>query len=194
MATPLADKATQVRERRPPPPHPLPPARQLTSPTEAEKACLQENSLVPPSIPYTVIDLVGKGSFGSVFKGIHTPTNSVVAIKSLDLDQHDEEIRDIQKEIGLLTQLKAGDAPNITAFHGSYVLGTKLWIVMDFCSGGSMRTLMKAGPIEEKYIAVVVREALVALNYLHAQGIIHRDIKGGCVWRGLGEGEGANGR
>ncbi|KAI5846871.1 kinase-like domain-containing protein [Tricharina praecox] len=158
MATPLTDKGTQVRE-------------------QAEKACLHENSLVPPSIPYTVIDLVGKGSFGSVFKGIHTPTNAVVAIKSLDLDQHDEEIRDIQKEIGLLTQLKAGDAPNITAFHNSYVLGTKLWIVMDFCSGGSMRTLMKAGPIEERYIGVVIREALVALSYLHAQGIIHRDIK-----------------
>lgn len=63
-------------------------------------------------------------------------------MKSLDLDQQDEEIQDIQKEIGLLTQLKAGDAPNITAYHGSYVLGHKLWIIMDFCSGGSMRTLV----------------------------------------------------
>lgn len=100
------------------------------------------------------------------------------AIKSLDLDQQDEDIKDIQKEIGLLSQLKAGDAPNITAFYGSYVLGHKLWIVMDFCSGGSMRTLMKAGPIDEKYIGVVVRETLMALAYLHNHAIIHRDIKG----------------
>ncbi|KAA8893271.1 kinase-like domain-containing protein [Sphaerosporella brunnea] len=132
---------------------------------------------VPPDIPYTVVELVGKGSFGSVYKGIHNDTKAVVAVKSLDLDQHDEDIADIQKEIGLLSQLKAGDAPNITAFHGSYILGHKLWIIMDFCSGGSMRTLMKAGPIEEKYIAVVVRETLTALSYLHTQGIIHRDIK-----------------
>ncbi|KAF8245917.1 kinase-like protein [Wilcoxina mikolae CBS 423.85] len=132
---------------------------------------------VPAEIPYTVIDLVGRGSFGSVFKGIHNKTKDVVAIKSLDLDQQDEEIQDIQKEIGLLTQLKAGDAPNITAYHASYVLGHKLWIIMDFCSGGSMRTLMKAGPIEEKYIAVVIRETLTALHYLHSHEIIHRDIK-----------------
>jgi protein-serine/threonine kinase len=66
----------------------------------------------------------------------------VVAIKSLDLDQHDEEIKDIQKEIGLLSQLKASDAPNITAFHGTYMLGHRLWIIMDYCSGGSMRTLV----------------------------------------------------
>jgi protein-serine/threonine kinase len=65
-----------------------------------------------------------------------------VAIKSLDLDQHDEEIKDIQKEIGLLSQLKASDAPNITAFHGTYMLGHRLWIIMDYCSGGSMRTLV----------------------------------------------------
>ena len=74
---------------------------------------------------------------------IHSETKQVVAIKSLDLDQQDEDIQDIQKEIGLLSQLKAGDAPNIAAYHGSYVLGHKLWIIMDFCSGGSMRTLVR---------------------------------------------------
>lgn len=65
-----------------------------------------------------------------------------MAVKSLDLDQHDDEIKDIQKEIALLSQLKAGDAPNITAFHGSYLLGHRLWVIMDFCSGGSVRTLV----------------------------------------------------
>lgn len=64
-------------------------------------------------------------------------------MKSLDLDQHDDEIKDIQKEIALLSQLKAGDAPNITAFHGSYLLGHRLWVIMDFCSGGSVRTLVR---------------------------------------------------
>jgi protein-serine/threonine kinase len=61
----------------------------------------------------------------------------------MDLDQADDEIKDIQKEIGFLSELKAGDAPNITAFHGSYLLGQRLWIIMDFCQGGSMRTLVR---------------------------------------------------
>ncbi|KAH8151310.1 uncharacterized protein LAJ45_04512 [Morchella importuna] len=143
----------------------------------SEKAVRKEMTGVPPDVPYTVLELVGKGSFGSVYKGIHNETKQTVAVKSLDLDQHDDEIKDIQKEIALLSQLKAGDAPNITAFHGSYLLGHRLWVIMDFCSGGSVRTLMKAGPIDEKYITIIVRETLTALGYLHKQGIIHRDIK-----------------
>lgn len=87
---------------------------------------------------------------GRLIKGggrIHNETKQVVAVKSLDLDQHDDEIKDIQKEIALLSQLKAGDAPNITAFHGSYLLGHRLWVIMDFCSGGSVRTLVGFGSI-----------------------------------------------
>ncbi|KAL7276184.1 kinase that interacts with cdc31p [Rhizina undulata] len=143
----------------------------------SEKAVRKEMSDVPPEVPYSVLELVGKGSFGSVFKGIHNETKQIVAVKSLDLDQNDEDIVDIQKEITVLSQLKAGDAPNITAFHGSYLLGSRLWVIMDFCSGGSVRTLMKAGPIEEKYITIIVRETLTALGYLHKHQIIHRDIK-----------------
>lgn len=48
---------------------------------------------------------------------------------------------------------------------------------MDYCSGGSIRTLLKAGTIEEKYSAVIMREVLIALIYIHKEGIIHRDIK-----------------
>ncbi|RPA90135.1 Pkinase-domain-containing protein [Choiromyces venosus 120613-1] len=153
------------------------PEKALRVRENSEKAVRKEMLGVPPEVPYTVLELVGKGSFGSVFKGVHNETKQIVAVKSLDLDQHDDEIKDIQKEIGLLSQLKAGDAPNITAFHGSYLLGSRLWVIMDFCSGGSVRTLMKAGPIDEKYINVIVRETLTALGYLHRQGIIHRDIK-----------------
>ncbi|KAI5798996.1 kinase-like domain-containing protein [Geopyxis carbonaria] len=143
----------------------------------SEKSVRQEMEDVPADIPYTVLELIGKGSFGSVYKAIHNETKQLYAVKSLDLDQHDEEIKDIQKEIGLLSHLKAGDAPNITNYHGSYLLGTRLWVIIDFCSGGSMRTLMKAGPIAEKFICIVVRETLTALGYLHKNGIIHRDIK-----------------
>ncbi|TGZ84879.1 kinase-like protein [Ascodesmis nigricans] len=143
----------------------------------SEKAVRTEMERITPDVPYTLVDLIGKGSFGCVFKAVHNETRQVVAIKSLDLDQHDDEIKDIQKEITLLSHLAATGAPNITAYHGSYLLGARLWVVMDLCSGGSMRTLMKAGPIEEKFIVVVIREVLTALGWLHNNGIIHRDIK-----------------
>ncbi|KAG0635204.1 kinase-like domain-containing protein [Tuber brumale] len=153
------------------------PEKALRVRENSEKAVRKEMLGVPLEVPYTVLELIGKGSFGSVFKGVHNETKQIVAVKSLDLDQHDDEIKDIQKEIGLLSQLKAGDAPNITAFHGSYLLGSRLWVIIDFCSGGSVRTLMKAGPIDEKYINIIIRETLTALGYLHKHGIIHRDIK-----------------
>jgi protein-serine/threonine kinase len=56
--------------------------------------------------------------------------------------------------------------------------GPHLWIIMDFCSGGSVRTLMKAGRIGEKYLTIIVRETLSALAFIHKFGVIHRDVKG----------------
>lgn len=90
-------------------------------------------------------------------------------------------MKEVQQEITFLSQLAQADAQNVTKYYGSFLNGSKLWIIMDYCSGGSLSTLIKAGTVEEKYSAVVMRELLVALVYIHKEGIIHRDIKAANV-------------
>ncbi|KAG0269661.1 hypothetical protein BGZ95_001970 [Linnemannia exigua] len=127
---------------------------------------------------FTRQELVGRGAYGAVYKGVENATGQVVAIKVLNLDTEEEDVSDIQREIATLSQLKNCDSQNITRYHGSFLNGTKLWIVMDYAAGGSIRSLLEAlGRIDEKCIAVIAREVLQALGYLHKHGIIHRDIK-----------------
>jgi len=127
---------------------------------------------------YKRLETVGRGAYGSVHKGIEIATGNVVALKIINLDTEDDDVGDIQREVALLTQLR--DAPNVTKYYGCYLDGPRVWIVMEYAQGGSVRTLMKACPdgiVEEKYTVIVVREVLAALAYLHRSGIIHRDIK-----------------
>ncbi|KAK6332825.1 hypothetical protein TWF696_002847 [Orbilia brochopaga] len=126
---------------------------------------------------YDRTDLVGKGSFGFVYKAVHKPTRQVVAIKILSLDVAEQELVDVQQEILLLSQLKAADGVNVTRYHGAFMKGQQLWVIMDYCSGGSVRTLMKPGRIMEKYLTIIVRETVSALNFIHKLNIIHRDVK-----------------
>lgn len=112
---------------------------------------------------------------------LNVETKKVVAIKILNLDTLDDEVKDVQQEITLLSKLTKSGVQNIIHYHGSFLAGSKLWIIMDFCSGGSVRTLLKAGRIEERYSAVIMREMLVALQYIHKEDIIHRDIKAANV-------------
>ncbi|GAA6056236.1 hypothetical protein JCM3770_002101 [Rhodotorula araucariae] len=135
----------------------------------------------PVSQIFTRKELVGKGAYGGVYKGVHNDTGTVVALKVIDLDTPDDDISEIQREVALLSELRDAARHNITLYHGSYLHGHELWIAMDFASGGSIRTLMKTGPIEEKYAALITREVLVALAFLHRQGIIHRDVKAANV-------------
>ncbi|GEQ71739.1 hypothetical protein JCM33374_g5425 [Metschnikowia sp. JCM 33374] len=124
---------------------------------------------------YQRTKVIGQGKFGVVYKGYHKQTKKTVAIKVLDLDTKYDEVVDVQQEIQFLADLK--NAPNVTHYYGSFLDGTKLWIIMDYCEGGSMRTLLKAGLFEEKYIGVIVREVLMALSAVHKIGVIHRDLK-----------------
>ena len=105
----------------------------------------------------------------------------MVAIKVLNLDTSEQNVADIRREISMLSQLKQADVQNVTRYHGSLLHGDKLWIIMDYCHGGSIRTLMKAGKIGEKYCSVIMREVLLALSYIHRSGIIHRDVKAANV-------------
>jgi serine/threonine-protein kinase 24/25/MST4 len=84
-------------------------------------------------------------------------------------------VEDIMGEIMILSGMSS---PYVTRYYGSYLHGSDLWIVMEFCSGGSCADLMKPGLIAEAEIAVVVKELLQGLMYLHDDGKLHRDIKG----------------
>jgi len=91
-------------------------------------------------VPYIKQERIGKGSFGQVFKGISTASKSqVVAIKTINLESSAEELEDIQQEINTLSLL---NSPFITKYYGSYVFGSELWIVMEYCQGGSAHDLV----------------------------------------------------
>ncbi|KAH8828299.1 Pkinase-domain-containing protein [Flagelloscypha sp. PMI_526] len=127
---------------------------------------------------YKRLETVGKGAYGSVHKGLHIPTGNLVALKIINLDTSDDDVEDIQREVALLTQLR--DAPNITKYYGCYMDGPRVWIAMELAQGGSVLSLMKVSPdnsIEERFVAVIIRETLVALAYLHRVPVIHRDMK-----------------
>lgn len=124
---------------------------------------------------YQRTKIIGQGKFGTVYKGYHKKTRQIVAIKVLELDTKDNEVVDVQQEIQFLAALK--NTPNVTHYHGSFLDDTKLWIIMDFCAGGSLRSLLKPGVFEEKYIAIIVREVILALLAVHKLGVIHRDLK-----------------
>ncbi|KAJ9088378.1 Serine/threonine-protein kinase 26, variant 2 [Entomophthora muscae] len=131
-----------------------------------------------PDENYTILEKLGSGSFGTVFKAIDKRTNQVVAVKQIDLETADDDISDIQQEITLLAQCESS---YITQYFGSFVNGFKLWIVMEFMAGGSCLDLLKAGAFEEPHIAIVLKELLTGLDYLHSEGKLHRDIKAANV-------------
>jgi len=135
-------------------------------------------SNVNPEQLYEKIDRIGKGSFGEVFKGIDKMTRQIVAIKIIELESAEDEIEDIQQEIRILATV---DSVYCTRYFGSYLQNTKLWIVMEYCGGGSCLDLMKPGPFEEVFIAIILREVLKGLEYLHSTNKLHRDIKAANV-------------
>ncbi|EAU84785.2 STE/STE20/YSK protein kinase [Coprinopsis cinerea okayama7 len=131
-----------------------------------------------PASQYTLLEKLGTGSFGVVYKAIHNETKQIVAIKQIDLEDSDDDISEIQQEIASLAQC---DSEYVTKYYGSFVVHYKLWIVMEYLAGGSCLDLLKAGPFSEAHIAVICRELLLGLDYLHAEGTIHRDIKAANV-------------
>uniref|UniRef100_A0A7N0VH53 non-specific serine/threonine protein kinase n=2 Tax=Kalanchoe fedtschenkoi TaxID=63787 RepID=A0A7N0VH53_KALFE len=124
---------------------------------------------------FTSLELIGRGSFGDVYKGFDKELNKVVAIKVIDLEEAEDEIEDIQKEISVLSQCRS---PYITEYYGSYLHETKLWIIMEYMAGGSVADLIQSGPpLDEISIGCILRDLLHAVEYLHNEGKIHRDIK-----------------
>ncbi|KAJ6599067.1 kinase-like domain-containing protein [Mycena vulgaris] len=152
--------------------------KQAKSPSPAEQqAHMREPYPIPsnnPASQYTLLEKLGTGSFGTVYKAIHNDTKQIVAIKQIDLEDSDDDISEIQQEIASLAQC---DSEYVTRYYGSFVVSYKLWIVMEYLAGGSCLDLLKPGTFSEAHIAVICRELLLGLDYLHTEGTIHRDIK-----------------
>ncbi|KAL5147210.1 Serine/threonine-protein kinase svkA [Glycine soja] len=87
---------------------------------------------------FSSLELIGQGSFGDVYKGFDRELNKEVAIKVIDLEESEDEIEDIQKEISVLSQCRS---PYITEYYGSFLNQTKLWIIMEYMAGGSVADL-----------------------------------------------------
>ena len=96
----------------------------------------------------------------------------------IDLESSEDDISEIQAEISHLSTIST---PHVTKYYGSFVRGWRLWIVMEYLAGGSCLDLLKPGVFTEAQIAIVCRELLLGLTYLHSEGKIHRDIKAANV-------------
>ncbi|KAI0268177.1 kinase-like domain-containing protein [Gloeopeniophorella convolvens] len=158
----------------------LKPTRSPSSP-EPKPRSLKEPYPMPSSNPasqYTLMEKLGTGSFGTVYKAMHNETRQIVAIKQIDLEDSDDDISEIQQEIANLAQ---HESEYVTRYYGSFVVNYKLWIVMEYLAGGSCLDLLKPGVFSEAHIAVICRELLLGLEYLHDEGTIHRDIKAANV-------------
>ncbi|PUZ43201.1 hypothetical protein GQ55_9G643600 [Panicum hallii var. hallii] len=130
---------------------------------------------------YRLLEEVGYGANAVVYRAVFIPTNRTVAVKCLDLDRVNSNLDDVRKETQTMSLI---DHPNVIKSYCSFVVDHNLWVVMPFMSEGSCLHLMKVAypdGFDEPIIASILKETLKALEYLHRQGHIHRDVKAGNI-------------
>jgi len=130
---------------------------------------------------YRLMEEVGYGAHAVVYRAIFLPRDEVVAVKCLDLDQLNNNIDEIQREAQIMSLI---DHPNVIRAYCSFVVEHSLWVIMPFMTEGSCLHLMKISyqdGFDEPVIGSILKETLKALEYLHRQGQIHRDVKAGNI-------------
>ncbi|KAG7464599.1 hypothetical protein MATL_G00167270 [Megalops atlanticus] len=140
-------------------------------------------ALRDPAGIFELVEVVGNGTYGQVYKGRHVKTGQLAAIKVMDVTEEEEE--EIKAEINMLK--KYSHHRNIATYYGAFVKKSppghddQLWLVMEFCGAGSVTDLVKntkGSSLKEDWIAYICREILRGLSHLHTHKVIHRDIKG----------------
>uniref|UniRef100_A0A674CXP7 non-specific serine/threonine protein kinase n=1 Tax=Salmo trutta TaxID=8032 RepID=A0A674CXP7_SALTR len=138
---------------------------------------------LPETGIFELVEVVGNGTYGQVYKGRHVKTGQLAAIKVMDVTEEEEE--EIKAEINMLK--KYSHHRNIATYYGAFVKKSppghddQLWLVMEFCGAGSVTDLVKntkGNSLKEDWIAYICREILRGLSHLHQHKVIHRDIKG----------------
>ncbi|XP_064337889.1 mitogen-activated protein kinase kinase kinase kinase 4 isoform X30 [Camelus dromedarius] len=141
------------------------------------------SSLRDPAGIFELVEVVGNGTYGQVYKGRHVKTGQLAAIKVMDVTEDEEE--EIKLEINMLK--KYSHHRNIATYYGAFIKKSppghddQLWLVMEFCGAGSITDLVKntkGNALKEDWIAYISREILRGLAHLHIHHVIHRDIKG----------------
>ncbi|KAI8153765.1 serine threonine protein [Colletotrichum sp. SAR 10_70] len=137
--------------------------------------------------PYLLNELIGKGSFGRVYKATDINTSMLVAVKIIDIEESDtvnpklaDTFKEFLAEVNALKLLSDSGAKNINHVIDALPVGQSMWMITEYCAGGSVATLMKPtapGGLQEKWIIPILREVAEAVFWVHRQGIIHRDIK-----------------
>ncbi|KAJ8412132.1 hypothetical protein AAFF_G00143990 [Aldrovandia affinis] len=139
---------------------------------------LSEDSLTKqPEEVFDVLEKLGEGSYGSVFKANLRETGEIVAIKQVPVES---DLQEIIKEISIMQQC---NSPHVVRYYGSYFKDSDLWIVMEYCGAGSVSDIIRLRnkTLSEDEIATVVQSTLKGLEYLHFMRKIHRDIKAGNI-------------
>eukprot|EP01136_Pigoraptor_vietnamica_P012128 Opistho-1_new@51732 len=134
---------------------------------------------VDPATVWELMNVLGDGSFGQVWKGKNKKTGQMAALKIIQVESL-EELEDFQVEIDIL---KNCDSPTIIKLYDAYFHKDSLWLALEYCGGGALDSIYNdlEHPLSETQIRAICYQMLRALHYLHTHKVIHRDIKAGNV-------------
>lgn len=138
-------------------------------------------SVGDPKKKYTRFEKIGQGASGTVYIAVDVATGQEVAIKQMNLQQQPKK----ELIINEILVMRENKHPNIVNYLDSYLVGEELWVVMEYLAGGSLTDVVTETCMQEGEIAAVCRECLQALEFLHSNQVIHRDIKSDNILLGM---------